>query len=469
MRNSWKITAYFIPLCSYALISCQAAAQISSPSADFRDSLAYDIFPGKDPYFVFYTPDASGLPVKGSLEAAAPGGTGPFDFAWSRWDTAGASFQPYVSELSADVSVIGDLDPGCYSVRITSVDTDTLFRAWVFTDDPLVEVLKDENGKIIPYNYTCDYLVLNGTVRADTLVYYDLATNEPDTLVNGMRFEWTSDNDDIEIFGATTQLDIFIYNDPNYEWYRRPPTRDTRFTLTGVDSFGLSRSDEVLYESVHVRARFTVLTEDEENPGVWTPQENPSGEAPLEVRFRNLSENGVEFEWTLVDSAKAGAVEDIVTYDPGDSVMHTYYYPGYYYPKMTAYSVGGSAEGCPDFFPFADTNRIEIEVYPSDLDAPNVFTPDGDGVNEVFRVNATSLKDFRITIYNRQGRKVYEHEQTEEKLEWEGWDGTLFGNGKRFARSGIYYYVIEALGWDAVHYRGREPYTGFVYLIRPAE
>jgi len=206
-----------------------------------------------------------------------------------------------------------------------------------------------------------------------------------------------------------------------------------------------------------------VLTEDEENPGQWMEQENPSGEAPLLTRFRNFSENGAEFEWILVDSSKTGAPGEIITFSTEDSIEHTYYYPGYYFPKMIAYS----EEGCVDSFPLLD--RIEVHVEPSKLDVPNVFTPNGDDNNDYFRVHSSSLKNFRITIYNRAGKKVYEYEQTEEKFEWEGWDGTVFGKGRQFAQPGVYFYVIEALGWDAERYRGKEPYKGFVYLFRETE
>jgi gliding motility-associated-like protein len=108
-------------------------------------------------------------------------------------------------------------------------------------------------------------------------------------------------------------------------------------------------------------------------------------------------------------------------------------------------------------------------VEPSELDAPNVFTPNGDGVNDFFLVHAKSLKSFRIRIYSRSGRKVYEFEQTEEKFEWDGWDGTINGKGENFAQPGVYYYVIEAVGWDAERYRGHPPYKGFVYLYRESE
>ena len=52
-------------------------------------------------------------------------------------------------------------------------------------------------------------------------------------------------------------------------------------------------------------------------------------------------------------------------------------------------------------------------------------------------------------------------------FEWEGWDGTIDGKGNREAAPGVYYYVIEALGWDTEKYRDGL-YRGFVYLFRNA-
>jgi len=447
----------FLSLCFFYLLIAPAGAQIQSASADFSDSLVYPVFPEKDPYFVFHTPDASEQPVWGSLEASFSPGIPPFNFTWTRWDTMSASFQLYDTDLGASSSSIDNLDWGCYRVHISSLDTDTTFRAWIFRNDPLVEVGKDTTGSIQPYNYTCDYLVLNSILMADTILYYDLTSNQELSIPNALSFEWTSDNDGYEIPGATVLTDITIYNNPPFS---RPPTKDTRFTLTAVDSFGLSREDDVLYESVHVKAEFTTLIEDEENPGQWIEKENPSGEAPLLTRFRNLTENGIEFNWVLVDSAKTGNEGNITTDFLEDSVEYKYRYPGYYFPKLYAYSAGG----CVDSFPLV--SPVEVHVEPSALDVMNVFTPNRDGSNDVFLVQSKSLKNFRITIYSRLGKKVYEFEQREEKFEWEGWDGTIFGKGNRDAESGVYFYVIEALGWDGEVYRKNEPYKGFIYLIR---
>ena len=439
------------------------SGQLSSPSASFSDSLDYPVYPENDPYFVFSSPN-QGIPVRGELIATAPSGTPGYDFNWSKYNPGSNGFDPpYFTETGVNTSTLSNLEGGCYQVRISSVDLDTVFRAWIFQNDPFLEVEKGLDGKVVPYRYTCDYLRLSGTVQPDTIPYFDLSTGDPLSLPNGIDFEWTSDDPEYQIFGGKLFLTLTIYNQPPFS---RPPTKDTRFTLTVVDSFNLVREDEVLYESVHVKAEFSLWYEERgdgtEDPQ-WTESSNPEEESPLEIRFQNKSENGIEFVWTAVDSAKTGEESEYITYDVNDSILHTYYIPGYYYPSMVAYSEAG----CVDSFPL--TVRPDIHVLPSELDAPNVFTPNGDQVNDYFVVRSKSLKSFRVTIYSQTGRQVYQYVHSEGRMEWEGWDGTMHGKGNNYVSSGVYYYVIEALGWDATVYRDTPPYTGFVYLFRELE
>ncbi len=454
-RVIFPLMLFFSGISSYS--------QIGSNTANYSDTLGYPVFGGTDRYFVFHATE-HGSPATGTLTASAPGGAPPYDFSWSRYDTASNGFSPpFFSQTGVPSSTVSNLGWGCYRVHISSADLDTVFRAWVFPNDPFVEVEKSPDGKVMPYGYTCDYLKLAGTAAADTLPYYDLTTGQKLSVPNGMSFRWTCDDPEYEIYGASLFMTLTIYNQPPDS---RPPIKDTRFTLTAVDSFNMVRKDEVLYESIHVKAGFTMWYEErtgDAGEGNWTESEKPEEEAPMEVRFHNTSENGMEFVWSLVDSAKTGEDSELVTYDVNDSVSYMYYIPGYYYPSMLAYSEAG----CVDSFPL-NTNP-EIHVLPSELDVPNVFTPNGDGVNDFFVVRARSLKSFRITIYNRNGSKVYEYEHSEGRMEWEGWDGTIHGKGQQFAQPGVYYYVIDALGWDATVYRRKEPYTGFVYLFRESE
>ena len=83
---------------------------------------------------------------------------------------------------------------------------------------------------------------------------------------------------------------------------------------------------------------------------------------------------------------------------------------------------------------------LEVFVSTSDLQVPNVFTPNGDGTNDEFRVAYKSLVQFNCVIFNRWGRKVYQWSDPTK-----GWDGTI--NGKP-ASPGTYFYIINAKGTD---------------------
>jgi gliding motility-associated-like protein len=54
---------------------------------------------------------------------------------------------------------------------------------------------------------------------------------------------------------------------------------------------------------------------------------------------------------------------------------------------------------------------------------PNAFSPNGDGVNDLFRVKLQDdVSDYRMTVYGRWGQLVYDTRQPEA-----GWDGTFKG------------------------------------------
>jgi gliding motility-associated-like protein len=107
----------------------------------------------------------------------------------------------------------------------------------------------------------------------------------------------------------------------------------------------------------------------------------------------------------------------------------------------------------------------KIKVDQSKLDIPNVFTPDGDGLNDYFIVESTSLKYISVEVFSRSGVKVYNFYGEGEKLrQWQGWDGNV-NNSSFKAAPGVYFYVIHAYGWDDIDYNGKEQ-RGFVYLYR---
>lgn len=87
-----------------------------------------------------------------------------------------------------------------------------------------------------------------------------------------------------------------------------------------------------------------------------------------------------------------------------------------------------------------DTAVTTIEVLGSEL-IPNVFTPNGDGNNDRFQVVRTGLVDYKLSVYNRWGRVVYEQTRSCTGGESDcGWDGSI--NGGEMANDGIYFWVL---------------------------
>jgi gliding motility-associated-like protein len=72
----------------------------------------------------------------------------------------------------------------------------------------------------------------------------------------------------------------------------------------------------------------------------------------------------------------------------------------------------------------------------AELNVPNVFTPNGDGVNDHFEVLCDGATIYEFTIFTRTGNRVFH-----------SLSPRLFWDGKNLAGydmpEGIYYYVIE--------------------------
>lgn len=107
--------------------------------------------------------------------------------------------------------------------------------------------------------------------------------------------------------------------------------------------------------------------------------------------------------------------------------------------KTTTYNVNVySNKGC------ADSSKVTIKVLcdKSQIFIPNTFTPNGDGVNDIFYVRGagiTSVESFRI--YNRWGEVLFERRGGAVNDKSNGWDGTH--NGVKLPPD-VYMYTVEA-------------------------
>jgi gliding motility-associated-like protein len=94
-------------------------------------------------------------------------------------------------------------------------------------------------------------------------------------------------------------------------------------------------------------------------------------------------------------------------------------------------------------------------VYPlPTVSAPNIFTPNDDGINDVFYLKSTNTVRIELIILNRWGIVLYEGSGIDP-----AWDGTS-SNGNK-ANEGTYFYKYIATGPGGDTKDGQ----GFVQLI----
>ena len=85
--------------------------------------------------------------------------------------------------------------------------------------------------------------------------------------------------------------------------------------------------------------------------------------------------------------------------------------------------------------PIESVSNAVIVEKPYALYSPNAFSPDGDGINDLFKVSGQGMLDFQIEIYNRWGQMVYKSIDLSN-----GWDGTFKGKN---LPTGTYVYKIK--------------------------
>ena len=85
---------------------------------------------------------------------------------------------------------------------------------------------------------------------------------------------------------------------------------------------------------------------------------------------------------------------------------------------------------------YTDTFSLEVVDCNCKITVPNVFTPNGDGLNETFYpVVSCELDDFRLYIFNRWGKLLFETQD-----QHQSWDATYEGKP---VPDGVYFYLIE--------------------------
>jgi gliding motility-associated-like protein len=82
--------------------------------------------------------------------------------------------------------------------------------------------------------------------------------------------------------------------------------------------------------------------------------------------------------------------------------------------QTTTYTLTVTIGGCTS----QDTVTVFVEVECGELFVPNVFSPNGDGANDVLKIYGNCITDLEFAIFDRWGEKVFE--TTDPAIVWDG-------------------------------------------------
>lgn len=145
------------------------------------------------------------------------------------------------------------------------------------------------------------------------------------------------------------------------------------------------------------------------------------------IRFYNESVNGYTFKWDFGDG----------TFSTDTNPEHAYQEAGEYTVRLLV----NDGSNCPDSI----IQPVKAEsVYADSLTAPNVFTPNGDGINDVFKLRLPDpCLEGVLAVYNRWGKLIFKS-----SIPRDGWNGMTHG---QLAAEGVYFYIYET---DRYHLNG---------------
>lgn len=162
-----------------------------------------------------------------------------------------------------------------------------------------------------------------------------------------------------------------------------------------------------------------------------------TGTAPLTISclFSGAAESA---SWNLGDGT---------IIDNQKPFNHTFTAPGEYQLTLTTTDQNGKKHHA--------FTKVVVKSDNLLTNIPNIFTPNGDGRNDFFKIESDKDIDFEATIIDKSGKTIYSWKGIEN-----GWDGKLSSGAE--AEKGTYFYVIFATASDKI----KHTYKGTLTLIR---
>ena len=194
------------------------------------------------------------------------------------------------------------------------------------------------------------------------------------------------------------------------------------YTVTAIDMCGQSISEDVFVDVIPVDAQFTA--------------DNTTG---------------YTYDFTYVDSPPCSNCNYEWIFPNGETLNTpnvNYTFDGF--GETTIYFNVTNSIGC------TASNSYTI-TFPPMIFIPNTFTPNNDGLNDMFMVEASSVEIFEIRIFDRWGEEVYYSTSIED-----AWVGDHRGSNETYCPSDVYNYVATIKGFNGE----AQELQGTVTLVR---
>lgn len=169
-----------------------------------------------------------------------------------------------------------------------------------------------------------------------------------------------------------------------------------------------------------------------------------SESAPLKVTFKANAENTegwtAHYEWHFYKDGQRDQVY-LVRYEEDTQLTFTEA-GGHYIELWAMFIQGNDTIAYTNDYWASEGTPLSVAISESKLEMPNAFSPNGDGINDVYKAKEgyRSIISFDATIFNRWGQKLYHWTDPAG-----GWDGKYHGQD---VAQGVYYVLVKAKGAD---------------------
>ena len=396
----------------------------------------------------------------GSASVTGVTGTGPYSYNWSTGSTASSisnqcAGQPFVTVTDAN---------GCtQTVTVTIVDP------------PVLTSVAAANPATVCAGQSATLTVTpGGGTGAYTYAWSAGGTTNTITVTPGVTTQYTVLVTDGEGCNTSTTVDVIVNPPPivcldvdlsgcepfctqmtncsptavNCIWdfgdgntyngctppvycYQTPGTYPVILTVTDANGC-VNSSPATAYEVIVTPKPVAAFIVDQPTVSVFEPY----------INFLDQSTNAVSWFW-----------------DFRDGTTSTQQNPSHTFPDTGMYCVTQvvtNSDNCMDTTSFCVIIEPEFTFF-----IPNAFTPDGDGVNELFIGNGIGIAKHQMWIFDRWGNMIFTSGESASPQTGVPWDGRASG-GKELAQQDVYVWKValtDAFGRSYV-------YTGHVSLIR---